>query len=296
MEAVSVIMPTRARRERVALFRRAIESVLAQENVRVFPLVVINGPERDPELTDELRADRRLRVTILEEANLPAALLAGRKMVDTRWFAELDDDDVLLPGALAVRLHALREQTEFDTVVTNGLKRTAGGDTLNINDISSVQRDPLRSLIQATWLLPGSWLCRTDRVGVEFFEGMPKFLECTYFAVRLALGCRIRFLDCPTVVYYADTPNSESGSRDYQLSHVGALRRLLDLDLPLDVRAEFRTRIRHTCQGNARLYLQEGRLHEAWRWHLQSFRELGGWRSIRYTPHFVYKALLRSRP
>ena len=286
-------MPTRARRERGALFRRAVESVLAQENVRVVPLVVINGPNPDPELTAACRADRRLRVTILDEANLPAALLVGRKMVHTPWFAELDDDDILLSGALDVRLQALQKQSEFDAVVTNGFKRTAAADTLHLDDVSLIQRDPLRSLIRATWLLPGSWLCRTDRVGVEFFEGMPKFLECTYFAVRLALGCRIRFLDCPTVVYYADTPNSESGSRDYQLSHVGALRRLLDLDLPPDVRAEFRTRIRHTCQGNARLYLREGCLQEAWRWHLQSFCESGGWRSIRHTPRFIY-ALLRS--
>lgn len=289
-----MIMPTRARRERGALFRRAVESVLAQENVRVVPLVVINGPERDRELIDESRADRRLRVMILDDADLPAALLAGRKMVDTPWFAELDDDDVLLPGALAVRLHAFQEQAELDAVVTNGIKRDAEGDRLSFKDISSVQRDPLRSLFQSNWLLPGSWLCRSDRVGVEFFEGMPKFLECTYFAVRLALGCRIRFLDCPTVVYYADTPDSESGSRDYQLSQAGALRRLLDLDLLPDVRAEFRTRIRHACQANARLYLQEGRLHEAWRWHLQSFREFRGWRSIRYTPLFIH-ALLRSR-
>ncbi|MGH7768369.1 MAG: hypothetical protein ACREQP_13005, partial [Candidatus Binatia bacterium] len=251
--------------------------------------------EQDPVLTGELRADPRLRVMILDDASLPAALLAGRKMVDTPWFAELDDDDMLLPGALAFRLSALRASPELDAVVTNGFKRTAGGDRLNIEDVSSVQRDPLRSLFQRNWLLPGSWLCRTDRVGVEFFEGMPKFLECTYFALRLALGCRIGFLDRPTVVYFADTPNAESASRDYKLSHAGALRRLLDLDLPPDVRAELRTRIRHACQGNARLYLQEGRLHEAWRWHLQSFREFRGWRSIHFTPRFIYDTLWRPR-
>jgi glycosyltransferase involved in cell wall biosynthesis len=291
MEAVSVIMPTRARRERRALFRRALASVLAQENVRVVPLVVINGPERDFELTEELRADPRLRVMMLDQADLPAALAAGRKMVDTNWFAELDDDDVLLPGALAVRLEALQKQPELAAVITNGVKRTAAGDTLNINDVSSVQRDPLRSLFRSNWLLPGSWLCRTDRVGVEFFQGMPKFLECTYLALRLALDRRIGFLDCPTIVYYAETPNSESGSRDYQLSHVGALRRLLDLELPADIKAELRKRIRNGCQENGLLYLDEGRLNEAWRWHLQSFRGCGGWRSIRHTPRFLYHAL-----
>lgn len=287
-------MPTRARRERGALFRRAVESVLVQEKVRVVPLVIINGPERDRELTDESRADPRLRVAILDNADLPAALLAGRKMVDTNWFAELDDDDILLPGALDVRLQALKKQPELDAVVTNGILREATGDRLSINDISSVQRDPLRALCRGNWLLPGSWLCRTDRVGVEFFEAIPKFLECTYFAARLAIGCRLMFLDRPTVVYHADSPHAESRSRDYTLGHAAALRRLLDLDLPPDVRAEFRTKIRHACQENARLYLEEDSLKEAWRWHLQSFRESGGWRSIRYTPHLI-NALLRSR-
>jgi len=294
MEAVLVIIPTRARRERGALFRRAVESVLAQENVRVVPLVVINGPNPDPELTAACRADRRLRVTILAEADLPAALMMGRKMVDTRWFGELDDDDILLSGALDVRLQALQKQSEFDAVVTNGILRDATGDKLSIEDISSVQRDPLRALVRGNWLLPGSWLCRTDRVGTEFFDGMPKFLECTYFAMRLAIGARLIFLECTTVIYHADSPLAESKSRDYKLSHAGALRRVLDLDLPPDVRAEFRTRIRHACQGNARLYLLEGCLQEAWRWHLQSFCESGGWRSIRHTPRFIY-ALLRSR-
>jgi hypothetical protein len=284
-------MPTRARRERTALLKRAIDSVLAQAAVRVVPLVMINGPNPDAALMQELRADRRLRVAALDDAHLPAALCAGRKMVDTEWFAELDDDDILLPGALATRLRALQESPGFDVVVTSGLKRAAGGDELNIDDVLALERDPLRAMLQRNWLLPGSWLCRADAAGPEFFDRMPRFLECTYLGLRFATDCRIRFLAEPTVVHHMDTPQAESKSRDYRFGQAAALRRLLELDLPADVRAELRTRVRRACHANARASLQEGSLTDAWSWHLQSLRERGGWRYLRYTGLFFYYRL-----
>lgn len=290
---ISVIMPTRARRERAALLKRAIDSVLAQAAVRAVPLVVINGPNSDVALAQELSADRRLRVLILDEADLPAAFCAGRKMVDTEWFAELDDDDILLPGALATRLLALQESPGFGVVVTRGWKRGIGVDELNIDDVLALERDPLRAMLRRNWLLPGSWLCRADAAGPEFFDGMPRFLECTYLGLRFAAECRIRFLAEPTVVHYMNTPEAESQSRGYRLGHAAALRRLLELDLPPDVRAELRTRVRRACHANARVYLQEASLTDAWSWHLQSLCERGGWRYLRYTGLFSYYRLTR---
>ena len=289
---VSVIMPTRALRQRRVLLRRALDSVLAQEAVSVVPLVIINGSDRDAELTRELQADRRLRVVTLEDADLPNALRTGREMVDTNWFAELDDDDVLLPGALAVRVQALEQRPEFDAVVTNGFMRDSAGDTLNISDVFFVERDPLRALLCHNWMLPGAWLCRTHTVGPQVFEGMPRFLENTYLALRLATSCRIKFLDCPTVIWHTDTPLSESKSRAYVVGQAAALRRILELDLPLDVQAQFRSRVSDACNAIARLYLQEGNLKKAWGWHLQSLREPGGWRYFPHTLRLVY-ALLR---
>lgn len=288
---ISVIMPTRARRERAALLKRAIDSVLAQDAVRAVPLVVINGPDRDAALAQELSADRRLRVLTLDEADLPAAFRAGRKMVDTEWFAELDDDDILLPEALATRLLALQESPGFGVVVTRGWKRGTGGDELNIDDVLALERDPLRAMLRRNWLLPGSWLCRADAAGPEFFDGMPRFLECTFLGLRFAAECRIRFLAEPTVVHYMNTPEAESQSRGYRLGHAAALRRLLELDLPPDVRAELRSRVRRACHANARVYLQEGSLTDAWSWHLQSLREPGGWRYLRYTGLFSFYRL-----
>ena len=291
-QTVSVIMPTRALRQRGALLWRAIESVLAQEGVDVVPIVIINGSERDSELTRELCAHGRLRAAILKDADLPAALCVGRAMVETNWFAELDDDDLLLPGALAARVRALVERPEFDAVVTNGFRRSSAGDTLHIDDVKIVERDPLRAFLRCNWLLPGSWLCRTDAVGVDLFEGMPRFLECTYLALRLATNCRIRFLDFPTVVWHEDTPLSERKSHGYVLGQVDGLRRILELNLPSDVRAGFRTRMRDACHANAMLSLKQGSLKNAWGWHLQSLSKLGGWRYLPYSRRLLYALLI----
>jgi hypothetical protein len=294
-ETVSVLMPTRAMRHRGALLRRALESVLAQEEVRAVPVVVINGRDHDPELTGELRKDRRLRVAMRDKAGLPAALHHGRELVDTRWFAELDDDDVLLPGALAVRLRALRERPDLDAVITNGIRRRETDDTFSIPDVRMIEPDPLRALVlrRHYWLLPGSWLCRTDAIGPEFFREMPPYRECTYLALRLAATRRIGFLGCPTVIWHADTPLSESKSRDYALAGPAAITRMLELDLPADVRVVLRGMLSRQCHVNAHRHLTEGRVEQAWRWHLRSLLVPGGWRRLPYTRRLLY-ALLRS--
>ncbi len=288
---VSVIVPTTALVERGPLLRRALDSILGQTGVRAIPTVVVNGPGRDPAITRDLLADPRLRVVVREPGGLAAALRAGRRRVDTPWFAELDDDDVLLPGALRLRLDAL-DGIEHDCVVTNGLRRNGGEDTLHIADIRAVERDPIRAFFESNWLLPGSYLCHTDRVG-RVFDGMPSSLECSFLALRLAASYRVRFVDRPTVVWHVDTPGSLSKSREWILAQASAYRRILDLDLPRHARREVRERMVRDCHMVAHLYLQEGRMREAWRWHLRSLVGPGGQRFVLYTRKLVWATLAR---
>lgn len=280
-------MPSRALARRRAAIWRAVESVLSQEGVRAIPLVVINGPDRDPSLVDELRADRRLRVASIDDAGLPRALPAGRKLVDTPWFGELDDDDVLLPGALRCRLDVMAQGAGWDAVVTNGYRRGAYGDVLNTTDAAFVRRDPLHAMVAHNWVLPGSWLCRTDTIGAEFFEGIPPHLECTYLGLMFATKCRMVFVDTPTVAWYTDTPDSQSKSPEFLLGQAAALRRIAELDLPRDVRAAFRARVADAFHSNADLALARGSRREAWRWHLRSLREPGGWRYLPFTRFLI---------
>lgn len=284
---VSVIMPTRALPERALHLRRARESVLEQRGVRASLIVVVNGPQREPGLVEELEAHPRVRLTSLEAADLPAALRRGRELVETPWFAELDDDDVLLPGALRRRVDALRRRPDAIAAVDNGLVRRPEGDRRAMDDVEAVRSDPLRALLRANWLLPGSWLCRSDAVGVELFEGMPECLECTYLAARLALTGRVRILDEVGVVWHKDLWPSASSGRRYVLAQEDALGRILELDLPSDVARKFRRRLCSARHAAADLHLEEGNLAGAWAAHLRSLVGVGGWRHLPSTRRFL---------
>jgi glycosyltransferase involved in cell wall biosynthesis len=292
---VSVIVPTTAVAHRRALIWRAIDSILDQAGICAVPTIIVNGPARDRDVTRELEADRRLRVHVVEEAGLPNALQVGRRLVDTPWFAELDDDDLLLPGALASRVAALVENDDHDCVVTNGYRRCHGEVTLNVADMNVVARDPVGAFWDRNWLLPGSYLCRTDRVGSDVFDGMPDGFECSHIALRLATSYRIKFLEPPTVIWNADTPDSLSKSREWILSAPRAHERLLALDLPLRARLKLLERITWDFHSASDLYLREGDRRQAWRWHLRSLLRLGGYRYLPYTRRLLWAMLAPRR-
>jgi len=286
--AISVILPTRALAERGAGLRRAIESVVGQRGVRAVPLVVINGGDADPALRRQLENDPRCRVFHLERPHLPAALREGRRQVDTPWFATLDDDDEFLPGGLARRLAALAADPTLDLVVSNGIRRSASGDRLQVTDPDPVRRDPLRALLVQHWLMPGSYLARSDRVGIELFDEMPTYLENTYLALRFGLDYRFAYLDEPTMIRHLDTPDSVSKSEAYLHGQFDALRRLLELPLPVDVRDGFRRRVAEVSHSASVRALAGGALRPAWAWHLRSLVARGGWRYLAYTRRLVF--------
>jgi hypothetical protein len=292
---ISVVIPTLARRERATYLRRAIDSVLSQQGVRAVPLLVINGASYDAALVQALRDDPRIRIVERAEPGLPHAMRTGRCAVDAPWFAILDDDDVLMPSALALRQRVLLERDECDVVVTNGYRCDDGVNVLHVPAAGEVSADPLRALLRANWLLPGSWLARTDRVGDDLFDGMPRFLECTFLAARFATAYQMYWLDTPTVIYTEGSPLAESHSRAYLLGQADALRSLLSLQLPADVRRELHARIVSACHTVADQELQAGRTREAWRWHAATLREPGGWRHVRFIRHLLRASLMRTR-
>jgi glycosyltransferase involved in cell wall biosynthesis len=294
-KTVSVIVPTTAIAQRRALLMRAIESILGQVGVRAIPMIVCNGPARDPEVVRALLADGRVRVHVLEAAGLVNALQVGRRLVDTPWFAELDDDDLLLPGALGSRIDALASSGDHDCVVTNGYRRSHEQDTLHISDMQAVERDPIRAFWDRNWLLPGSYLCRTDRVGLDVFDGMPESLECSYIALRLATTYRLKFLQAPTVIWNQHTPDSLSKSRAFSLSQPKAHERLLELNLPSYARRKVLERIAVSLHSISDLHLREGNRLEAWRWHLRSVFRRKGYRYLPYTRRLLWAMLPTTR-
>ncbi len=284
---VSVIMPTLARLERATGLIRAIDSVVSQQGARGIPLVVVNGPFASAEVRERLARRRDIRVITLEEAGLPLALKTGRATVDTSYFAVLDDDDELLPGALVTRLQALDEAAEADVVVTNGYLQGFNRRELNIEDFRQIQADPLRGILRQNWLRPCAGLFRTHAVTLDFFEQIPEYREWTYLGLRLALERKIHFVSRATFIYRTDTPGSLSKSKAYCLAEPRAMARMLELNLPRDVRTMIRAHLTAGLHSASDWERRDGNHLAAWRWHLKCLARLRGWRYLTYTRHLL---------
>lgn len=287
MEEVTVIIPTLARSARKAELWRAIESVVTQAGVAARPLIVVNGIVQDIGLVNALSADSRVSLVSLSEASLPGAIRAGRAKVDSPFFTILDDDDVLLPGALALRIEALRQRPDVDMVVTNGFLRSADGDTIHIADHQAVQRDPLRALLSINWLLPGSWLSRTMALPPEWLADLPPYLECMFLATRFASSGRMLFLEAPTVAFSRDTPDSLSKSEAYVLGEVPGLEAIRRLPLPGWYRRGIDRKITAALHSLSESARQAGQFRAAWRWHLRSLLGRGGLRHLGFTRYLI---------
>lgn len=281
---VTILIPTLARRERGALLMRAIASIRSQEGVTAVALVIVNGREADGQVMAGLGAEAGVRVLRIPDRGIPAAFQAGRAAVTTPYFGALDDDDILLPGALAARVAALAREDSPDAVVTDGFIRSASGDRRMREDFMAAARDPVREMFRGNWLLPGSWLCRADCVGAWLFEDMPDHRECTWIGLRLATRVRLAFLPAQTVVYHEDTPGGVHRSLAYCAAQPAAIRRFLTLPLPPDVRARLRHSMAVAYHETAhRLLIEEGRRGAALGWHVRSLLAPGGYRHLLFT-------------
>ncbi len=261
--------------------------MLAQEGIRVDPIVVANGSDCDPDLLGALARRPDIRLLHRDEPGLASAISAGRDRVDAPYFAELDDDDWLLPGGLATRVARMVADPVVDVVVSKGFLRGRSGDVLNLPDIARCAADPLGTLMDQNWLVPCAGLYRTATIPAAFFRAMPAYLEWTYLAVQLALSTRIAFLDTPTFVYSEDTPRSLSKSREYSLHQPGAIKRVLQLPVPPPARRRLHRKYVAALHSASMTELRQGQKRAAWRWHLRTLMHPYGWRYLTYTRHLL---------
>jgi len=286
---VSVIIPTLASRERGERLLRAIRSAQVQEDVAVIPIVIANGENCDPELIATLKTRRDIRFFHAEEPSLPLALKLGRDRVDTPYFSEVDDDDELLPLAFRSRLEPMAEDRRIDAVVSNAIVRNANHDGLSIPDVARVRNDPLRALMESNWLAPGSALFRTEAVPPDVFARIPKYLEWTYLALILAMHHKLHFLERPTAVHYKHLPFSVDDSRECALERPGALKKLLELEMPDEIRYSLMKQLGAMYHKISNIHLDEGSAREAWLYHLKSVACRNGWIYLSYTRHLIGK-------
>lgn len=288
-DPVCVLVATLASSDRAPYVLRAIDSLRAQSKVYARPIVVVNGEMADPAVVGNLEQDRDITVLYRPEANLPRALAAGRRLVDTPFFAQLDDDDELLPNALELRLQRMMQLDKPDAVVTNGLIRAGSLETESMADFPLVERDPMRTLMERNWMLPGSALFRTETLSEAVFEATPRFLEWTYIGLLLASRYRLALLSSPTVIHYDDHAFSVNQSRECTLGRPHAFEAVLALDLPAEVKRQLRVKRGAAWHQAAQAAATGDRTGSAWAAHLRSLTAPGGWRYISYTRHLLRK-------
>lgn len=297
---VTIIIPTRGLRSRADLLQRAIASVLQQEGVSAIPLVVLNGSHGAAEVQTTVRETRGVQWLSLPDEGIPGALISGRDAVRTPWFGTLDDDDTLTRDALASRIRILEAMPDRDVVVTNGLIRSEGLERPHIPAGNRVGANPLRALRDGNWLLPGSWLARSDRVGSALFNGMPVYRECTFLALRFCTDYRMTWSDIPTIVYNECSPESVSHSPEYLEGELTAVRALLELNLPGPARRLMKWHHSGALHTAAERAWRRGDLPTAWQCHRQSLLAWRGIRFLGFTRHLIrselqHRATLSSR-
>jgi hypothetical protein len=291
--SVTAIVATLADAKRGPALMRAIDSLRAASRLADLTVtVVVNGNRFDAGVVRSLEQPRVV-VERVAEASLPAALLAGRRSVTSDYFCFLDDDDEYLADAIDRRVAALKDRPECAMVTTNGYRHQHGVDAVALSQLASVPGDPLAALFRENWLPSCAGLFRTDAIGVDLFEEPQAYLEWTWLAFRIATrGLPVAVLDAPTFRIH-DSASSLSKSAAYRSSHVVLCRRMLAIVDRSDIRASIQRRLVAALSAESVARLDEDRLADAWKLHLQALACPGGWRRGSQTLRLLAASIAR---
>ncbi len=297
MRDICIIIPTTASYARQAYLFEALKSLRNQEGgVRAIPIVVVNGRQFHQPLVDELKRDPNIRFLYREEGSAPHAVAAGREIVDTEFFGALDDDDVCFPNSLRVRIAAFESHPAADVVVANGYERFAHGERLITPDLLLAGSDPARYLMIYPWMHSAAALFKSETNGPDIFNDAPKMIEWTYIGLKLSLTKKIEFVNDATYAYRRGTPHELSTSRIYFVEQPVAMRRMLALDVPHEVRRLLRRKLASSLHQLATIELRDGNLIEAWRVHIASLCSLHGLRYASFTRRLLVSSVLSRYP
>lgn len=296
---ISQIIATTCESRRAAVLRRAIESVEAQREVAVELLLIANGPRVDESLLAELTTRDGIRIHRVAEAGYSNALRVGREITTCEFFGFLDDDDELLPGALAARVATLRADSGAAAVVSAGLVERGGRHIPYPYRGLPLGRDPLVELFRENWLPSGcAGLFRLAAVTTQHIAQIRPYREWTSLAFALlASGFRFAFLAEPGYRTY-DTPESMMKEPEYLEVELPMLEGMLVAAPSRSVARAIRRQLVAAHHVRAEHRLHSGEVSAAWRSHLRSLRWPGTLRYLPFTRRLILHAagLRRTAP
>lgn len=269
---INVIIRTMAEPVRYHQLRCAIESVINQQEVTGIPIVVANGDRYDPKIIYELEKREDIIFTYHEEGSAGLALKIGREMVETDYFAFLDDDDELLAESLECRVKEMEHNKSVDVVVSSGFYNSNGEQAIHIPNITSNQADPLLGIVEGCWLSSCGGLFRSARVGTEYFDGETNNQEITLLAFKLAINhLKILFIDKPSYIV-RNTTESLSKSFEHSKSAVPVIKKMRRFRLPKEVKSRLESKYRNVLHVLSEQEYRQGNMIEAWVYHIKSMR------------------------
>lgn len=292
----TIIIPTTCSRERHASLLRAVTSLLHQQDVAIEVLLIINGNRCDDEALAACQQLPGVRIHRQAFGSLPAAMTTGRVLVTTPFFGFLDDDDEYHSHAVARRLAPMLADKSIDLVVSNGLHTVNNNVVPLYEDISGLEHDPLRALLQKNWLKSCAALFRTDSITLNYFDPQVKYTEWTLMAFKLCLAHKkIKFINDLTYRIHF-TPESLSASSGAIQEGPWFRLRLLSQPLPRDVRKFLRNdycMAQHTLSDYLRT---QGNLGPAFIAHVKSCGTIAGLLNhVLFTRYFLRDLFRRNR-
>jgi glycosyltransferase involved in cell wall biosynthesis len=283
----TIIIPTLAERSRLSSLTRAVESARISSRFGVDIIVVVNGDRACSDVVAWLSAAPRVKLHFSQIGSAPLAVLEGRKLVKTPYFAMLDDDDEYLEGAIDERMRPFLLNPQCEVSISNGLRTSLDGDVICFRELQSISRDPLLSLLRQNWLASCGALFRTEAIGVEYFEDYLPYLEWTWLAFRLCVNRKVvEIVDIPTFRIH-ESVGSLSKSRLYMESHELLYKRMLSFNLDPTHRKLVRAKCGHALHDLANYYGSAGLLFLAWRAHIKSLFYPQGWKYILFSRRLI---------
>ena len=259
---VSVIIPTH---DRAPVIARAVDSVLAQEDVDLEVIVVDDGSTDDTRqvIASRYGGDARVVYVFQEQAGVAGARNTGMARARRDLVAFLDSDDVWRPGKLALQLACLARLPEVGMIWTDMNALDADGEVVPGSSLRSIFTfragfeelfahrmalsevapgqtgtlywgDVYDGIVVGNLVLPSAAIltrARLQEVG-GYDETLPVSGEDFDFFLRTCRAGPVAFVDVPTVLKEADRPDALTHpslrlhlARNYVTTMEGALAR-----------------------------------------------------------------------
>lgn len=285
---VTVIIPTMALTERSEMLKRAIQSVRDSSKQSIAIIAVVNGNKYDDELCSWLSNQHDVKVEKNSVPSAPNAVLRGRELVQTKYFSTLDDDDEYLADSTDRKINALNHSETADLVITNYYQCMSGVNELRYATLKDVIADPFQALMNFNWLHNNNALYRTSSIDTNYFKNYSKYAEWTWLAFKLMMDNKqLIVIDEPLARCHGDTPNSLSKSNAYMEAYIPLFKQMLATSPPRTIQTAIARKMSAAYHCTAETAWADGRKLYAWKNHLLSLMQNGGYRYISYSRHLI---------